>query len=320
MPLESLLELVQTLSDRIDQHGSALRQSEALTRYALIDPLLRELGWDTEDPTLVIPEYRSGSGSADYALLSDGQPAMIVEAKKLGEPLQDHLDQGIRYSVTQGILYFSLTDGRIWEIYETHKPVPIDDKRIVHFDLKDDPSQVCLKILALWQPSVLSGQVSVGQTSVLGPTEELQIQQTSIPDISQPTTPSAPVISVGIGGNWQPLSVFKPAPGSPQPSEIMFPDNSRSKINFWNQIPIEVTRWLIENNLMDSNQIPIARGKRYILSTSGLHKDGKPFTASRQVRHLYLEVNYNSTNLTENARLTIQHMGQDPSQFKVRVS
>ena len=50
MPLESLLELVETLRARIDEHGPALRQSEALTRAVLVDPLLRELGWDTEDP------------------------------------------------------------------------------------------------------------------------------------------------------------------------------------------------------------------------------------------------------------------------------
>ena len=62
MPLESLLELVETLRKRIDEHGAALRQSEALTRYALIDPLLRELGWDTEDPALVVPEFRSSAG------------------------------------------------------------------------------------------------------------------------------------------------------------------------------------------------------------------------------------------------------------------
>ena len=64
--LESLLELVGTLRERIDEHGAALRQSEALTRYALIDPLLRELGWDTEDPTLVMPEYNTGVGFSDY--------------------------------------------------------------------------------------------------------------------------------------------------------------------------------------------------------------------------------------------------------------
>ena len=86
MPLESLLALVHKLRERIDTHGDKLRQSEALTRYALIDPLLRELGWDTTDPELVIPEYRSQRGSADYALLDnrDGAPAMMVEAKKLG--------------------------------------------------------------------------------------------------------------------------------------------------------------------------------------------------------------------------------------------
>ena len=27
-----------------------LHKSESLTRYVLIDPLLRELGWDTEKP------------------------------------------------------------------------------------------------------------------------------------------------------------------------------------------------------------------------------------------------------------------------------
>ena len=39
MPLESFLALVHKLRERIDAHGDKLRQSEALTRYALIDPL-----------------------------------------------------------------------------------------------------------------------------------------------------------------------------------------------------------------------------------------------------------------------------------------
>ena len=50
MPLESLLALVHKLRERIDTHGDKLKQSEALTRYALIDPLLRELGWDHRRP------------------------------------------------------------------------------------------------------------------------------------------------------------------------------------------------------------------------------------------------------------------------------
>ena len=50
MPLENLLTLIEKLQERIDSHGDALKKNEMLTRYALIDPLLRELGWDTEDP------------------------------------------------------------------------------------------------------------------------------------------------------------------------------------------------------------------------------------------------------------------------------
>ena len=37
-------------------------RSEMQTRYALIDPLLRELGWDTENPALVRPEFRGLDG------------------------------------------------------------------------------------------------------------------------------------------------------------------------------------------------------------------------------------------------------------------
>ena len=48
--LDSLLRLVQKLRDRAEKHANILGESEMLTQYVLIDPSLRELGWDTEDP------------------------------------------------------------------------------------------------------------------------------------------------------------------------------------------------------------------------------------------------------------------------------
>lgn len=168
MPLENLLILIEKLQERIDSHGDALRQSEALTRYALIDPLLRELGWNTEDPDMVIPEYSSGGGRSDYALCEEGKPVIMLEAKKLDRSLNDAIGQGIQYCLVEGTEYFAVTDGRRWEIYETHKPVPIDDKRIVQFDLKDPSADACLKALALWRSSVISGQFAVGATPVIG--------------------------------------------------------------------------------------------------------------------------------------------------------
>ena len=96
LPLLSLLKRVAEIRERIDKHGDALRKSEAQTRYSLIDPLLRALGWDTTDPAQVVPEYRGDGGrqAADYALLGPlGQPLVIIEAKHLYEPLREHVAQ-----------------------------------------------------------------------------------------------------------------------------------------------------------------------------------------------------------------------------------
>ena len=164
MLLESLLECVSEIRERIDAHGDALRKSETQTCYALIDPLLRVLGWDTQHPALVVPEYQSGKVRADYALLSGGRPAMMVEAKSLDTPLRDVVAQGVQYCVMEGTGHFSVTDGRRWEVYETYKAVPIDEKRIVSFDLRgQSPAEVCLQALALWRPAVQSGHVALGK-------------------------------------------------------------------------------------------------------------------------------------------------------------
>lgn len=67
MALEGLLQLVEVLRERINLQPPIIR-SEWQTRYALIDPLLRALGWDTADPTMVVPEDGSGDGRANYLL------------------------------------------------------------------------------------------------------------------------------------------------------------------------------------------------------------------------------------------------------------
>ncbi|MXY21035.1 MAG: hypothetical protein F4Y49_06830 [Dehalococcoidia bacterium] len=323
MPLESLLELVKTLSDRIDRHGAALRQSEALTRYALIDPLLRELGWDTEDPDMVIPEYRSGNGRADYALMNDGSPAMMVEAKSLGTPLQDSvLAQGINYCLMEGTSYFSVTDGRLWEIYETHKPVPINEKRIVQFDLKGDISQACLKALALWRNSVQTSQVQVGVEPLLEIQPQTEIQQIHPSAIREQTISSFQAAPLENEDGWQRLTEFTPTKGQ-NPIGIMFPDNGRAEIGNWASIPVEVVRWLTNRNILSTADCPIMgknpRSFRYMVHTRPVHSNGDQFTSPHEVNGLYVERHDNRVALRNKTVTIIEQIGQDPSQFKVRL-
>ena len=258
MGLRELHELVQALGKRIDTHGVELSQNEALTRYSLIDPLLRSLGWDTEDPALVRPEYRTRHGSADYALLNSNKPVMMVEAKKLGFNLRGVLGQGITYCTAEGTPYFTITDGQRWEIYETFKPLPAEEKRIVQFDLKDDPVDACLQALALWRPNVAANLVRAGQSPI-----GLQ-HQTQVATDDEDSESS----------KWQSLSNFVPELKTSAPPAIKFPDNTSCANRYWYDLVLHTVRWLWESGgLHKHDQLP------GFLTTSG----GRKFRAAKRV-------------------------------------
>lgn len=78
--LGPLVDAIETVKRRIQEHGANLRENETRTRVALIDPILEALGWDVSDPSAVILEYDVSGRRADYALLrDDGKPAATVE-------------------------------------------------------------------------------------------------------------------------------------------------------------------------------------------------------------------------------------------------
>ena len=274
-----------------------------MTRYTLIDPLLRELGWDTENPDLVIPEYKTDDGRPDYALLSDSKPVMMVEAKKLGTPLRDKvLTQGLNYANGQGTKYFSVSDGARWEIYETFKPVPTAEKRIVEFNLKSGSvAEACLKALTLWGLRV-SGQVATSP---------------------EPRTPNAQRTPSSDKQKWQPLSKLDPQRGSRSPVEIQFPDGSAISIETWKSLLVEIVRWLEKNGLLTANHCPLRmtpKSKKYTVSTKPIHSDERTFLVPERAGSLYIEAYVGSKEGARTTRTVIERVGQDPAQFKVRSS
>ena len=160
MPLESLVATIGVLKGRIEQHQALLRQSEALTRYVLIDPLLRELGWDTEDPRKVRPEAGGLGGIADYELKQGDSTVALLEAKKLGQGVTpDGIGQALNYCNQRGIAYMIVSDGDKWEMYEVFRQARIEDRKLAPFSISADAAYQCaLKALYLWQPNLGSGK------------------------------------------------------------------------------------------------------------------------------------------------------------------
>jgi len=152
--MKELFDLVKKLRDRIERYGDLLRGNEALTRYVLIDPVLRALGWDTENPDIVRPEERQEGGRPDYILYHNGMKLIALEAKSLGTRLDEKkvLDLGFNYSWKNRIPYFIITDGNVWKIYDVRK---MGGNLILEINVVGEPIEdVIRKFFSLWRPLV----------------------------------------------------------------------------------------------------------------------------------------------------------------------
>ena len=111
--------------------------SEATTKNFLIAPYIHEiLGYNPFNPDHCIPEYSAdikGAGDkVDYALLHNGKPIIIVEAKSIGTIQPDHATPGQLngYFVGCEAQFAALTDGLIWNWYRAKSN---------HFELERAP-------------------------------------------------------------------------------------------------------------------------------------------------------------------------------------
>lgn len=109
--------------------SSRLLKHEWSTRYFLIDPVIRALGWKTESPRELEIELPLKGGRLDYVLSDrNGNRVIIIEAKALRSlnvklrgrqtPHEGQLAKYIRgMKMKEG--YGVLTDGREWHIFDT---------------------------------------------------------------------------------------------------------------------------------------------------------------------------------------------------------
>ena len=158
MALDDLQGVIENLQQIIKVHRDYLSRHETRTRQVLIDPLLRELGWDVSDPEAVQLEYRVGKQWADYALMSEGQPIAVIEAKPLGSDLEDdEMMQVLNYANRDGIEYMIVTDGDRWEMYEVFQRGTLEERLLMKLGLSQQPAHKnALQALAMWKSNLAS--------------------------------------------------------------------------------------------------------------------------------------------------------------------
>lgn len=318
MNLDALAETIATLKKRIDQHRQELSENETRTRAALINPLLHALGWDVSDPALVKLEYNVGKQRADYALMKpDGKPAAVLEAKKLGESLDDHQIQTLNYANREGVAYGGLTDGNRWELYSVFEQAPLKERRRVYISIVDDPPYECaLELLALWRLNLASGKVKKANAPIIVDDEE----ETSRPDPEPtPDPPTEPPVN----GEWVTLSEYHPPGGTVHPSAIRFSDNDEVKLYHWCDISIECAKWLNSNGHLTRANMPVlsSSGKSFVANSEPKTRSGKRMIRAEEIADgVYVSRHGEIERYLKRTVSLLQHCGVDPSEVHLKTA
>ena len=143
--MSAVQDVLPVIRERIALHqGQGI--NEMSTRAVLINPMLKALGWDSEDLELVQQEYRfqSSDNPVDYALMDGGKPSLFVEAKALGSNRGDQkwASQIMGYAIVAGVEWVVLADGNEYRIYNTHAPVPVAEKLFHSVRVTDEDASV----------------------------------------------------------------------------------------------------------------------------------------------------------------------------------
>ncbi len=101
---------------KVERFGDDL-DNEEVTKDVLIRPMIKALGYDSSDPTQVKAEFqvtlrKGGRGRADYVIMHNGEPAIVMECKALGVPLDHKIQNQMRqYAQALGAKAGLVTDG-----------------------------------------------------------------------------------------------------------------------------------------------------------------------------------------------------------------
>ena len=318
--LDNLIQTIETLQERIKKHKDYL-DYEKRTRVSLIDPMLRALGWDVDDPDQVKVEPLVGKSWADYALLNDdGVPIIFIEAKKLSENIGSHIQQTVGYAVTANmespvkVPYCASTNGDDWRVYRIQGQDKVMDVSITG----SKSAETALEFLSLWRRSLSGGQFNNVNEPLLG----LGVSPTTEPVVVPPVVPPDPpkrVVTPPAG--WTSLTGTFGTTKAPSPSAIRLPDGEILLKN-WQGVLTETALWLYRSSLLTRERCPIPLGnKRYLFSLDGLHANGNTFKNLVKLGDtgIIMEGNLSSKHIVGLTQKLLLQFGQDPSKVLLRL-
>lgn len=338
--MNDLRETIKMLTEKLKKYRSLYEQNEMATRGQIIEPILRCLGWDIENPEEIQPNISVEEGIPDYSLLKEGKIILFIEAKKLSIDIEQKsvINQLAKYCFSEGMKYGVLTNGTIWLLFRAFQEgTTITERVIWKADIENDGTTATnrrlntiskdnindidnlikkLQILdEIWHSlldeskGLVKGFIPIFNSLIKEGYPEYEFDRIDIEDF----------INERVKELISPIerSIIEPIPaidstdqGGTKPRKMKIGNDSYEIRNSYD-ILINTAEWLIKKGKLRRESCPIVSGhKRNLVNFQPTHRYGDSFRAQKKLSNgLYIETHYSTASCINNARKLLERIG-----------
>lgn len=339
--MNNLNEVLASIADKIKKFRSLYEQNEMAVRDQIVNPILRNLGWDPENPEEVQPNVYIEEGVPDYSLFKNGKKILFVEAKKLGVDIEqgEVIRQLAKYSFSEGTKYGVLTNGAVWVLIRSFEEGTALTERTVwraDFENEDLPA-VLRKITTVSKTNIEHIDVLVKKVQILD-----EIWQSLLDEPEEMIRGLMPVVRSIINQGYPDYQFedteiedllkerIKEIVSGPSEEETLSeaspeliserggsPRKMKLKGEFFElrnsfEILVNTANWLIKNGRLKYGDYPvgIGRGKRYLIHKEAKHKYGDDFRAPKKLSNgLWIETHYSTASTINYSKRLLEKFG-----------
>lgn len=312
-PVAAFYQVLQQVSASAQAHASLFQKNEAATRAALIDPVLRALGWDTTNVRMVEPEKSLGNELRVDYLLNDaaGKPHLVIEAKCLGSSLDKYGYVGkiLGYALALNVQTVCITDGISWHI---HSNLQQGKTEPIVLTLAEASLLSAANNLLQWLDAAQSGHGITLVPAVVSPAlAERENAPYSIP-IEKPAKrvakikkrPDAPAATFTDLAQVHLLSL---QPGQ-KPKLLRLPNGTIKPISTWKNILLEVCYLVLATNARLPIPFPDKAGKKRFLLATEKPIVGSSTSALYRNKSVFIYTHYSANDCIANALYATQQL------------
>lgn len=346
--MADLKETLEIVIERMKKYRDLYEKSEESVRYQIVNPILKDLGWNPENPEEVQPNISTEEGVPDYLLLKNEKKVLFIEAKKLSVDVEEKeiIRKLGQYCFGEGTKYGVLSNGVIWILFRAFQEGTTMAERLVwKVDLENDDMTASIRKLTtiskdnienietlikklqildeIWQSlleepkELIGGLIPVFEKLIKEGYPEYEFASLETEDFIKERVREliSPPAETAIEGTTQSESFEERVRhGRMKIGKDAF------EIRYSYEILINTANWLIKQGKLKPTDCPVGIGhKRNLINKEPKHKYGGDFRAPKKLPNgLWIDVNYSTAGCINTARRLLEKFGYSGNTLEVQ--